>query len=342
MMVDKDKIIQFALENARQPVSGLGALLAEHFSLSRQVASKYLSALRKKGWLVSSGHGRSTLWKIGSLEEKAWSFPLAGLLENDAWHETMYPLVKELPENIRDILHYGFTEILNNSIDHSQGRKAIIQFTRTPLESTIMISDDGEGIFQRIQRILGLYDARTAILELSKGKLTTDPGRHSGEGIFFTSRIFDNFYIMSRDLFFSHKSHKDDWLIEGVSSNLLPGTSVWMTIANDSEKTTKSVFDRFANPDDYSFSKTIIPVRLAAHEGEKLVSRSQAKGLVMRFERFKTVMLDFKGVEQIGQAFADDVFRVFKSSHPAVELIVCHAAQPVLDMIKRAEATRPD
>lgn len=339
MIVDKSKIIRFALENARQPVTGLGALLVQAFGVSRQVASRYLSVLRKKGWLVSSGRGRATQWKIGNLVEKSWTFPLAGLLENDVWRETVSPLVMDLPGNVRNILHYGFTEILNNSIDHSQGEIATITFTRTPLDAKIMVSDDGEGIFHRIQRLFGLYDARTAILELSKGKLTTDPERHGGEGIFFTSRIFDDFCILSRKLFFSHESNKDDWLIEGEKSNLLPGTSVWMTIANDSEKTTKSVFDQFAQPDNYSFSKTIIPVRLAAYEGEKLVSRSQAKRLVMRFERFKTVILDFKGVDEIGQAFADEVFRVFKSNHIAVELIVLRATLPIQDMIKRAETT---
>ena len=250
---------------------------------------------------------------------------------------TFSPLTIDLPKNIRDILHHGFTEILNNSIDHSQGKKVLISYCRTPLETRIMISDDGEGIFQRIQRILGLYDMRTAILELSKGKLTTDPEHHSGEGIFFTSRMFDDFSINSGALYFSHKSNENDWLIEAKEKQ--PGTIVFMTIANDSAKTVQEVFNEFAQPDDFSFSKTIIPVRLASHEGESLVSRSQAKRLVMRFERFKKVVLDFKGVEEIGQAFADEVFRVFKSSHPDVELIVVNHEVAIKNMIKRIEGS---
>ena len=38
-------------------------------------------------------------------------------------------------------------------------------------------------------------DKRQALFELSKGKFTTDPSRHSGEGVFFTSRMFDDFEI---------------------------------------------------------------------------------------------------------------------------------------------------
>ena len=49
----------------------------------------------------------------------------------------------------------------------------------------------------------------------------------------------------------------------------------------------------------------MVPLRLAQHEGEKLVSRAQAKRVAHRFEKFKRVMLDFDGVTQIGQAFAE-------------------------------------
>ena len=37
------------------------------------------------------------------------------------------------------------------------------------------------------------------------GKLTTDPHRHTGEGIFFTSRAFDCFEIRSGELRFSRR-----------------------------------------------------------------------------------------------------------------------------------------
>lgn len=45
-------------------------------------------------------------------------------------------------------------------------------------------------------------DERDAILELSKGKLITDAENHAGEGIFFTSRVFDEFAVISGGLFF--------------------------------------------------------------------------------------------------------------------------------------------
>lgn len=108
-----------------------------------------------------------------------------------------------------------------------------------------------------------------------------------------------------------------------------------MELANDSSRTTNDVFHQYAAPDELSFDKTVVPVRLAQYEGEKLVSRSQAKRLTARFEKFKTVILDFTGVESIGQGFADELFRVFAAAHPAVDLVPMHMTTAVQDMTNR-------
>jgi hypothetical protein len=70
-------------------------------------------------------------------------------------------------------------------------------------------------------------------------------------------------------------------------------------------------------------------------KGEKLVARSQAKRLTLRFERFQTVVLDFAGVEEIGQAFADELFRVFHQAHPATTLSPVNMTTAVEMMFKR-------
>ena len=82
-----------------------------------------------------------------------------------------------------------------------------------------------------------------------------------------------------------------------------------------------------------------MPVSLVRYGDEALISRSQAKRLLTRFDRFKRVILDFKGVEQIGQAFADEVFRVFTRSHPDIELVPFNANPDVDAMIRRARST---
>lgn len=87
-----------------------------------------------------------------------------------------------------------------------------------------------------------------------------------------------------------------------------------------------------------AFDKIVVPLRLAQHEGEKLVSRSQAKQVAHRFERFKRVELDFTGIEEIGQAFADELFRVFATTHPHVRITPVNTAPAVDQMIRRALA----
>lgn len=81
--------------------------------------------------------------------------------------------------------------------------------------------------------------------------------------------------------------------------------------------------------EDYGFNKAVVPVRMLKHGLEQLISRSQAKRLLARFERFKVVILDFKGVDTIGQAFADEIFRVFSSEHPDVKLVPVNATSEV-------------
>jgi hypothetical protein len=74
-----------------------------------------------------------------------------------------------------------------------------------------------------------------------------------------------------------------------------------MKLKNNTIRTTKEIFDSFTSDDDYGFTKTIVPVRLAQYGEEELVSRSQAKRLLARFDSFKTVVLNFEHIESIGQ-----------------------------------------
>jgi hypothetical protein len=113
-----------------------------------------------------------------------------------------------------------------------------------------------------------------------------------------------------------------------------------MRLANDSARTLREVFDAYTDPEEYTFDKTVVPLRLAQYEGENLVSRSQAKRVAHRFERFKRVDLDFTGITEIGQAFADEMFRVFAAAHPQIRITPLNTTPAVAQMIKRAVAAR--
>lgn len=67
-----------------------------------------------------------------------------------------------------------------------------------------------------------------------------------------------------------------------------------------------------------------------------LVSRSQAKSVLLGLESFKTVIFDFDEVDKIGQAFADEIFRVYQNKHPVISLEYENVNTEVEKMIKRA------
>ena len=333
-MGDTESIRKRALVLISEGGRGVATRLAQEFDLSRQAIHKHLKALRSTGLIEAEGSTRARVYRLVPLASAHRSYPREGLAEDRVWREIVAPVVSGLPENVVDIWRYGVTEMVNNAVDHSGSPTVEVGAWRDAVKTFGMIRDAGEGIFLKIQRAFGFYDPRESILELAKGKLTTDPVNHTGEGIFFASRVFDSFLIRSGNLSFFHDKYPLDLLADRPGEAL--GTTVNMWLSNGSLRTLKSVFDEFAVPEAYTFAKTIVPVRLAQYEGEKLVSRSQAKRLSMRFERFRHVILDFAEVVEIGQAFADELFRVFAQAHPQVELSAENMTPEVERMVQRA------
>ncbi len=149
--------------------------------------------------------------------------------------------------------------------------------------------------------------------------------------------MFDGFYIVSFGLKFIHENVEgEEWLVEDQSEGF-GGTKVVMRLAVDSRKSMKAVFDAYTG-EDFGFSRTHVPVFLAAYGDENLISRSQAKRVLVRVENFKEVLFDFSGVEMIGPAFADQIFRIFKNAHPDIELVWINAGPDVEKMILKALA----
>jgi hypothetical protein len=81
-----------------------------------------------------------------------------------------------------------------------------------------------------------------------------------------------------------------------------------------------------------------VPLRLAQFGRDDLVSRSQARRVAARFERFQEVFLDFSGIDSIGQPFADEIFRVYATDHPEIKLVAHNANEQVNQMIGRVLA----
>lgn len=331
-----EAIRRFILDNVEQHPNAISKVTAEHFKITRQAVNKHLHTLEKEKALKASGSTRNKSYNLCPVVQFVKAYKVQeGLTEDAVWRNDIAPVLNAMPENVLDIWHYGFTEMFNNAIDHPEANAIVVNINKIATRTEVLIYDNGIGIFKKIQTALNLSDERHAVLELHKGKLTTDPENHSGEGIFFSSRMFDEFNILSGGVFFSHEYGKnEDWILE---REIKKGTTVWMSLNNHTARTTKKVFDQFTTTEDYGFDKTVVPVRLAQYGNDKLISRSQAKRVVSRVELFKVVIFDFKGVSTVGQAFADEIFRVFAKKHPEIELHAINANSEIKRMISRAK-----
>ncbi len=332
--VIRDFILNTLIENAGSVIP----ITQKAFDVTRQTVSRHLKALVESGYVLARGETKSRTYVLAQKLSEIIDIDITPETEEDSiWTHQVRPYLEDVNKNIMEICHYGFTEMLNNVIDHSCSSTARIYIFRTAVSVHISIVDKGVGIFEKIQKDFNLEDPRQALLELSKGKLTSDSDNHSGEGIFFTSRMFDKFVIRSGKMYYTCMPGDEDYLFESFDKLFIEGTTIRMNIALNSTRDSTEVFNKFtANDDDHAFSKTHVPVFLASYDDDQLVSRSAAKRVLTRFSKFKEVWLDFQGVEKIGQAFGDEIFRVYAKANPDVSLRYSNANHNVENMIIRA------
>ena len=330
------EIDSFIVNNLEEHVSDIAKFVALHYGITVQAVNKRIKKLIADNIIKTVGNTRARKY---SLVQQINTFLYEindNLSESVVWTKDIVQYMPEKP-NVRNIWAYGFMEMFNNAIDHSLGSKIKVVISQDVIKTKMLVMDDGVGIFKKIQNKFNLLNEHEAILELAKGKLTTDKQKHSGEGVFFTSRAFDRFIIESHGILFSHNK-QIDLLLDDVEKSSDYGTAVFMEIANDSNRVLKDVFDEFSG-DDYGFDKTIIPIELARYGDDNLVSRSQARRVLNRVNLFKNVIFDFNNVPQIGQAFADEIFRVFANENPSVNLDFINANTAVSAMINRAKVS---
>jgi hypothetical protein len=332
-----EEIQNYILDQIETHPKDIVRITVEKFNISRQAVHRHIYILVKEGAIIQSGKTRNIQYELKPIAESKFSTPLGpGVEEDILWRRQILPHLTGIKPNVLGICRYGFTEMVNNAIDHSEGTELDISLTYKRNLISFMIADDGVGIFNKIQKKLSLDDPRFSILELAKGKFTTDDEKHSGQGVFYTSRMFDQFIILSGGLSFLHTEASNDWLFENQKNTDI-GTAVFLSISPNSNRSSEQVFNQYSVDGDYGFSQTRVPVFLAEYGDENLISRSQAKRLLTRFDRFKKIILDFKKVDSIGQAFADEIFRVFQNDHPQIILETLNTSEQVAKMIARVK-----
>lgn len=316
-----------------------GPELAKLLNITPQAVHKHLKVLVTQGRIMKSGGTRKAAYSIVNVKCKSPSsltlkkdYFLAGLQEHEVFQRlaAQANLRYVLSGQALTIVRYAFTELLNNAIDHSRSERCLIVMSIEPYVVHFSVRDFGIGLFHSIAHKFNLADEVAAMQELIKGKITTMAERHSGEGIFFTSKVADRISFRSHNIGIVFDNRKNDILVEDRRS--LKGTEVDFIISRRSKRDLNAVFSAYAPAEyDFRFEKTKVAVKLFQ---EEYISRSEAKRLLVGLDKFKEIVLDFKGVKTLGQGFADEVFRVYGREHPDT-LIRTENLSPVLEQMIR-------
>src|SRR3990167_8985196 len=342
-MTNKEKILQLIIQNGRV-TSGE---ITKKIGVSRQYVNLVISDLIAEKQVIKLGGTRNAFYVskeyisknpeiIPSVLKKKYKNELLEEHKILLEIEEKFPRIAQLPENIRSIFTFAFSEMFNNAIEHSQSKTISIEVVVRDKDLSFIVNDSGIGAFRNIMKKKNLKSEIEAIQDLLKGKTTTMPKSHSGEGIFFTSKSADVFVLESfgYELMITHEN-----IVIRRASHSKRGTKVSFGIDVESALHLDDVFKRYTNlaeNRDYGFDKTEIRVKLFTMGGVH-ISRSQARRILSGLEKFKIILLDFDQVPVVGQAFADEIYRVFQSKHPDIVIQEENMSEGVKFMVERAK-----
>ena len=318
--------------------------LEGRLNVSRQYLHRFLKELREEGKIALLGKANRAVYVFADKDslivarkkiKKFHRFLHNEGLSEDAVLDSVKRdsgIFIDLPENIIHILDYAFTEMLNNAIEHSQSKEIKVLITRDRAHVRFDVTDSGVGIFHHLMAKHGLRNELEAIQDLLKGKQTTDPQHHTGEGIFFTSKVADAFTIKSSTKELTFNNLIDDVFVRDIKNRR--GTKVIFAIALNSLRILEEVFGEYTT-NSYEFDRTKVAVKLYKM-GTLYISRSQARRIMTGLEKFKTVVLDFTHIKSVGQGFADEIFRVWRIHNPGIKVEAINTNENIDFMIKRA------
>lgn len=311
--------------------------LEKELGFSRQYVVRLLNRLIASGEIHRRGKTRAARYLPGKASREISRLELIKEREGLSEHTVLEEVIKRMQLNSRlnknctTIFDYAFTEMLNNAIDHSQSRKVWITVEVDHSNIAFVIKDLGIGAIESIKRGFEIRDDFLALEHLFKGKQTTAKEAHSGQGIFFTSKVVDIYSIATSGMEFTIDNTRADEFLRDIKQR--KGTTVTCQIKKNTRRKIKRVFDKFTG-DDYEFDQNIVKINLSKHE--RLMSRSEAKRLLLGLDEYSVLDFNFKNVAEVGQGFCDEIFRVYANRNPGKILSYHNASDVVRYMIERS------
>ncbi len=343
--LNKDKILEMAKNNGKIYTRDF----TNSFSVSRQYVSVLIAQLVEVKQLIRIGSTKNAFYVLPEyIKEHPDVLPSKFFKRLSNFHleehkilmeiEEKFPQISELKEHIRNIFTFAFSEMLNNAIEHSKSKTISIELSINDDELWFIINDVGVGVFRNVMEKKKLKSELEAIQDILKGKTTTIPKSHTGQGIFFTSKASDVFILDSFGYLMTVNNKTQDIAARKIGATKR-GTRVIFRIKTNSHRHLSDVFKKYTNlseESDYGFDKTEIQVKLYTTSGIN-ISRSQARRILHGLEKFKVISFDFDKVPMVGQAFADEIYRVFHNKYPTIELQEVNTNEAVKFMIERAK-----
>lgn len=340
-MDTKNAILAIAAKQTKFKTSDV--VKALHGTISRQFVSYEINTLVKQGLLIKGGSTKSSFYTLPSnasvLGTRVHKRLInKGLKEHEVFDilQKQTTFIESLRENVYSVITYAFSEMLNNAIEHSKSKYIEVSVEKQQGNFVFTVDDFGIGVFKNVMKKRKLNSEIEAIQDLLKGKTTTQPKAHSGEGIFFTSKSADIFTLES----FGYRLRIDNLINDIFLEELKPskqGTKVTFVISVNSKRHLNKIFRLYqTDQEEMAFDRTEIKVRLYTM-GTIYISRSQARRVLAGLEKFRSVILDFDKVPTVGQAFADEIFRIFQAKHPDISINPINMNDAVSFMVARVE-----
>lgn len=334
-MMDATQKILMLLKQSKDGVTADS--LEKELGFSRQYVVRLLNRLIACGEIHKRGKTRAARYYPGKPGQEISRLELIKEREGLSEYTVLEEVIKRMQLNSRlnknciTIFDYAFTEMLNNAIDHSQSKKVWINVEVDHSNVAFVIKDLGIGAIESIKRGFEITDDFLALEHLFKGKQTTDRENHSGQGIFFTSKVADIYRIATSGMEFTIDNTRSDEFLRDTRQR--KGTTVTCRIKKNTRRKIKDVFDKFTG-DDYEFDQNIVKINLSKHD--RLMSRSEAKRLLLGLEEYSVLDFNFKNVAEVGQGFCDEIFRVYANRNPGKILSYHNASDVVRYMIERS------
>ena len=331
MVTQQNPVRSYILKNISEHPDNIIKDTSVHFDISVQAVYKHIKFLLNEGKIYKRSHAR---FALSSNNEKCFSLKISSALNpNQVWDTFLKDHFSNVRKNVYNICINGFIEVLKNAVKFSEGSSITIRFAQCSSIVSIWVTDNGTGIYEKIRRGHCYPDLRECAFQLSKGILSSSIDSSIGQSLYLISWCFDVFEICANGVCYHKDLNNDDWYI-GSKESSSSGTSVRMSIDINSERSLKDVCRDYRLKKNTGFADTHILVDLAVFDEENFLSRTQARRILHKLNKFSKITLDFTNAKVVGNAFVDEIFRVFHEKNPDIELEYINANPDIEFMIK--------